>query len=229
MPVYSFITTITAPDREAAEAAASEIRVSAEEGIEAAIQDDEVPEGVEVEHTDLTVVDLPHSPVQATLDNLVTALAELGFGDDDEPVNGGDCVDVICEYWPRLAALASTWPQPPRFAELRTRIKVGTRILSVEGETSDTDHGERHTGEHAVGTITAIDDSQEHGICLAFEPSEVSVLLSLAELADEEKYQIDPDADDDCANGLHSWIGETGKLPPDTRCTRCGEPYGNPD
>jgi hypothetical protein len=35
-------------------------------------------------------------------------------------------------------------------------------------------------------------------------------------------------SEDDCAAGLHSWIHETGKLPPDTKCTRCGEPYGNP-
>lgn len=34
---------------------------------------------------------------------------------------------------------------------------------------------------------------------------------------------------EDCAQGLHSWVNETGKLAPDTRCTRCGEAYGNPD
>lgn len=38
-----------------------------------------------------------------------------------------------------------------------------------------------------------------------------------------------PKEDEDCAQGLHSWIDETGKLPADTRCTRCGALYGNPD
>jgi ribosomal protein L37E len=32
----------------------------------------------------------------------------------------------------------------------------------------------------------------------------------------------------ECAAGIHSWIGEKGKLPPDTPCTRCGELYGDP-
>lgn len=31
-----------------------------------------------------------------------------------------------------------------------------------------------------------------------------------------------------CRLGLHSWIGEQGKLPPDYKCTDCGEPYGDP-
>lgn len=33
----------------------------------------------------------------------------------------------------------------------------------------------------------------------------------------------------DCESGLHSWIYETGKLPANTRCNRCGALYGNPD
>lgn len=33
----------------------------------------------------------------------------------------------------------------------------------------------------------------------------------------------------DCADGIHSWTGETGRLPADAECTRCGEPYGDPD
>jgi hypothetical protein len=31
-----------------------------------------------------------------------------------------------------------------------------------------------------------------------------------------------------CDGGFHSWIDETGKLSPDTKCTRCGELYGDP-
>lgn len=30
----------------------------------------------------------------------------------------------------------------------------------------------------------------------------------------------------DCASGIHSWVGEVGQLPTDTRCTSCGESYG---
>lgn len=33
----------------------------------------------------------------------------------------------------------------------------------------------------------------------------------------------------DCAEGMHSWIDETGRLAADTACTRCGENYGEPD
>lgn len=35
----------------------------------------------------------------------------------------------------------------------------------------------------------------------------------------------------ECADGMHSWTGEVGLLPPDTRCTRpgCDAVYGHPD
>jgi len=32
-----------------------------------------------------------------------------------------------------------------------------------------------------------------------------------------------------CAEGMHSWTGEVGLLPPDTECTHCGETYGHPE
>lgn len=32
-----------------------------------------------------------------------------------------------------------------------------------------------------------------------------------------------------CAEGYHSWIDEVGLLPPDTKCTHCGDTYGHPD
>jgi len=31
-----------------------------------------------------------------------------------------------------------------------------------------------------------------------------------------------------CAEGMHSWINATGKLPANTQCTRCREFYGDP-
>jgi hypothetical protein len=33
----------------------------------------------------------------------------------------------------------------------------------------------------------------------------------------------------DCAQGIHSWVNEQGILPPDTKCTHCGELYGTPE
>jgi hypothetical protein len=101
MPVYSFITTITAPDREAAEAAASEIRVSAEEGIEAAIQDEEVPEGVEVEHGEL-VGDSLFGYLDLSTAHLTPGTRErLNFYGDDP----GRSVDGL-----RLRLANSGWP-----------------------------------------------------------------------------------------------------------------------
>lgn len=31
----------------------------------------------------------------------------------------------------------------------------------------------------------------------------------------------------DCEAGFHSWVYTNGKLPPDTKCTTCGELYGD--
>lgn len=89
-------------------------------------------------------------------------------------------------------ALEDYVPPPPANDHL-PMLKVGTRVLSIEGEMSDTGAGEVRTGPNAVGVICAIDDGQEHGISLAFKPSEVSVFLSRAELADATKYTINPD------------------------------------
>jgi hypothetical protein len=33
---------------------------------------------------------------------------------------------------------------------------------------------------------------------------------------------------EECKMGIHSWIHETGLLPPDTKCDHCSELYGNP-
>jgi hypothetical protein len=184
MPVYSFITTVTAPNLEVAESAAAEMTISLEEAVTAG----DLPHGTKAEKGKVIEGD-----AQETIDDLVSALAQKGFGDPDEPVNGGDCVDLIGEHYDALAMLAAQRFLPPRYAELRAQIEVGSRICSIEGETSDTDHGEQFTGENAIGVITAIDDDQEHGISLAFDPSGVSVLLSLGELADEDKYTIGTD------------------------------------
>jgi len=31
-----------------------------------------------------------------------------------------------------------------------------------------------------------------------------------------------------CADGMHSWVDQVGKLPADTKCDHCGELYGDP-
>jgi len=165
------------------------------------------------------------SSMQDVIDRLVDALGLLGFADPGDDVNGGDCVDVICEHWDELAALASVWPLTEDQQELCARVQVGTRVLSVEGETSDTDHGEQSTGPHAIGTITAIDLSQQNAITVAFEPSGVSVVLSFAELDNEDKYEIDPEEVDetvyttreDVIRAVEGWLGHEGSYELATR------------
>lgn len=55
------------------------------------------------------------------------------------------------------------------------------------------------------------------------------VVLGVGERIDLRAYPQDDDDEDECAQGIHSWIDAVGKLPADTKCTRCGELYGNPD
>lgn len=38
-----------------------------------------------------------------------------------------------------------------------------------------------------------------------------------------------PDPKALCAQGIHSWVDATVKLPPYTECTHCGELYGDPE
>lgn len=40
---------------------------------------------------------------------------------------------------------------------------------------------------------------------------------------------VDIDDLNACMSGIHSWADTPGKLPPDTKCTCCGETYGEPD
>lgn len=45
-----------------------------------------------------------------------------------------------------------------------------------------------------------------------------------------ERYRDEQEANKKkCAAGIHSWIDSLTVLPLDTKCTFCGEPYGNPD
>lgn len=157
---------------------------------------------------------------QKVVDNFVRALADMSFGDDDSPVSGGDLVDVVNTHFPGLHRIASRDFPPPRFLELQQRIKIGTRVLSIEGETSDTDtEDDVHTGPNAFGTVTNIFPDQECAYGVSFEPSGVSVFLSLSELADETRYDVhnvDEDDEpfyvtrDDAVNMIVALLGDGG-------------------
>lgn len=43
----------------------------------------------------------------------------------------------------------------------------------------------------------------------------------------DETFHWPDDDEDECSQGIHSWVDEVGKLPADTKCTRCNEPYGS--
>ena len=69
---------------------------------------------------------------------------------------------------------------------------VGTRIISIHGETSDTEAAQDvFTGPNAQGVISQVLTDQEHCYSVDF-PLGVSVFLSPSEMADSSKYQIDP-------------------------------------
>ena len=69
-----------------------------------------------------------------------------------------------------------------------TLLPVGTRILSIKGETSDTDSGQDvSTGAHAEGIISDVLPEQAHCYSVDF-PKGVSVFLSPQELADSSRY-----------------------------------------
>jgi len=71
-------------------------------------------------------------------------------------------------------------------------LPVGTRLISIQGETSDTDSGQDvFTGPNADGVICHVLFGQEHCYSVNF-PLGVSVLLSQAELADNNRYQVFP-------------------------------------
>lgn len=71
-----------------------------------------------------------------------------------------------------------------------TYLPVGTQIISIKGETSDT--GEAHdvfTGENAEGVISQVLTEQEHCYMVDF-PFNVSIFLSQLEISDGCKYKI---------------------------------------
>jgi hypothetical protein len=59
--------------------------------------------------------------------------------------------------------------------------------------------------------------------------------FDLAEILNGINFTIDTVKDsqrqmaDACADGMHSWVGLTGKLPANTPCDHCGELYGDPE
>ena len=68
---------------------------------------------------------------------------------------------------------------------------VGTRIISIHGETSDTEAAQDvFTGPNAQGVISQVLTDQEHCYSVDF-PLGVSVFLSPFEITDSSKYQID--------------------------------------
>ena len=69
---------------------------------------------------------------------------------------------------------------------------VGTRIISIHGETSDTEAAQDvFTGPNAQGVISQVLTDQEHCYSVDF-PLGVSVFLSSSEIADSSNYEIIP-------------------------------------
>ncbi len=67
---------------------------------------------------------------------------------------------------------------------------VGTRIISIHGEISDTDTAQDvFTGPNALGVISQVLNDQEHCYSVDFSLG-VSVILSQEELADTSRYQV---------------------------------------
>lgn len=98
--------------------------------------------------------------------------------------------DLADEAWYRVLGLAS--------------LPVGTRILSIHGETAWVDEeGDVETGPQAVGTVTQVLPEQEHCYSVVFDKG-VWVFLSDGELADSQSYRVlegvsDPDAGEGAA------------------------------
>lgn len=78
----------------------------------------------------------------------------------------------------------------PASTTLTNHLPVGTRIISIFGETANTEDGQDvFTGFNAEGYISAILLGQEHCYAVDF-PLGVSVFISPMELADSSLYQV---------------------------------------
>jgi hypothetical protein len=65
--------------------------------------------------------------------------------------------------------------------------------------------------------------------CRAYDPQEdLCDVESEIEALQQDLDDIERDRKA-CESGMHSWVGEIGKLPGDTPCSHCGTLYGNPD
>jgi hypothetical protein len=118
-----------------------------------------------------------------------------------------------CAY---LEGLAAT-----NLRDLATAEHIAARELAKDAAEQYTDWCNGNCFGVVVVTYDKEGNEIEHDSCWGFVGDDYAY--------ESLKNDYFPKEDPECAKGLHSWIGETGKLPPDTRCTRCGEPYGNPD
>ena len=89
------------------------------------------------------------------------------------------------------------------------RYPAGTRIVSIFGESGDTDEGnDVQTGPNAVGTISQVFPEQENCYMAEF-PGGIFAFLSDAELADSRYYQV-LDGVSDAVALFNSWVVQTG-------------------
>ena len=67
---------------------------------------------------------------------------------------------------------------------------IGTKVISLQGETSDTENGQDvFTGPNAEGIVEQILPNQENALSVVF-PNGVSVFLSIQEITDTSRYQL---------------------------------------
>ena len=67
---------------------------------------------------------------------------------------------------------------------------IGTKVISLKGETSDTENGQDvFTGLNAEGIVEQILPNQENALSVVF-PNGVSVFLTIQEITDASRYQL---------------------------------------
>ncbi|QAY80483.1 hypothetical protein [Sphingosinicella sp. BN140058] len=90
--------------------------------------------------------------------------------------------------------------------------------------------GEESAHEQIVGTQEAMHEAARILQSLATLTEVPPVPALAADKSCELSDSAEPTGEtEECRMGLCSWVGETGKLPPTTQCTRCGDLYGHPD